>query len=194
MKNKNDSRGSKVVKLSSQYQKTFNLKMIFLLVTIMLILAALIIRIGWLQFVEGGFLKEQAYSQQTINQIISPKRGNIYDSTGKTLATSAQVDTVTINPQKIQSKSPEETTSLKEEVAHGLSEIFELNYEETLNKVNSTSSVETIARKVEQDKITKLKEWMKSSKINIGINIDEDSKRYYPYNNVASGLIGFCRK
>lgn len=193
MKNKNnDKRGSKVVKFTTQSRKTSNLKMKVFLVFILLILAALIGRIAWLQFVEGGFLREQAYSQQTINQIISPKRGNIYDSTGKTLATSAQVDTVTVNPKKIKSNSDEATVSLKEKIAHGLSEIFEIDYNEILGKLNSTSSVETIAKKVEQDKITKLKEWMDSNKITIGINIDEDSKRYYPYNTVASGLLGFC--
>ena len=54
-----------------------------------------------IQFVDGSYLKEKAYSQQTINQIISPKRGNIYDSTGKVLASSASVDTITISPTKI---------------------------------------------------------------------------------------------
>ncbi len=54
-----------------------------------------------MQFVQGGYLKELAYRQQSINQIISPKRGSIYDSTGNVLATSASVDTITINPKNI---------------------------------------------------------------------------------------------
>lgn len=193
MKNKNnDKRGSKVIKFTSQSRKNSNLKMKLFLVFILLLLVALIVRIGWLQFIDGNFLREQAYSQQTINQIISPKRGNIYDSTGKTLATSAQVDTVTVNPKKIKANSNEATVTLKEKIAHGLSEIFEIDVNEVLEKLNSDSSVETIAKKVEQDKIVKLKEWMNENKITVGINIDEDSKRYYPYNNVASGLLGFC--
>lgn len=49
-----------------------------------------------------------------------------------------------------------------------------------------------IAKRVEQDKIDKLKEWMNETKISTGINIDEDTKRYYPYNNLASYVIGFC--
>ena len=195
MKNKkklNNKKNNKVVKLTNPSRKVSNFKMKFLLIFIILLLASLLGRIAYLQFVEGSFLKEQAYSQQTINQIISPKRGNIYDSTGKTLATSAQVDTVTINPKKIKSNSDEATTALKEKIAHGLADIFELNYDEVLQKINSDSSVETIIKKVEQDKITELKNWMDSNKIAIGINIDEDSKRYYPYNTVASGLLGFC--
>lgn len=117
---------------------------------------------------------------------------------GKALAISAQVDTVTINPKKIvvtnkSNKTDEEkTTDLKQKVAKTFSEIFELDYEETLKKVSSTSSIETIAKKVEKDKIDKLKEWMKEEEIYSGINIDEDTKRYYPYENLASTLIGFC--
>ena len=191
-KNYNDKSGSKVVKLSTKSRKIANIKMKSILIIIILLLLALIGRIAWLQFVNGDFLREQAYSQQTINQIISPKRGNIYDSTGKTLATSAQVDTVTINPKKIKSNTQEATVALKEKIAQGLSDIFELDYNEVLAKVNSESSVETIAKKVEQEKVTELKNWMDANKITIGINIDEDSKRYYPYNTVASGLLGFC--
>lgn len=164
---------------------------IALIITILLFIA-LLIRIGFLQFVEGGSLKEQAYNQQAINQIISPKRGNIYDSTGKALAIGAQVDTITINPAKISKSTEEDTKEYKEKVAKGLSEIFELDYNETLEKVSSTSQVETIIKKVEQDKVSELKEWMKENKISVGINIDADTNRYYPYGTVASSVIGFC--
>ena len=152
----------------------------------------MIVRIGFLQFVQGNYLKELAYNQQTINQIISPKRGNIYDSTGKALAISAQVDTITINPNKLVKNSNDETKEFKEKIAKSLSEIFELNYDEVLEKVNSSSQVETIAKKVEQEKVDALKKWMEDNKISVGINIDEDTKRYYPYNTVASNVIGFC--
>lgn len=169
---------------------TKKLQYIFLGVLIIFIL--LLVRLGYLQFIDSDHLKELAYQQQAINQILSPKRGNIYDSTGKALAISAQVDTITINPAKISGKSDEETKAKKELVAKGLSDLFDLNYDETLEKVNSKSSVETIAKKVEKDTVEELKTWMKDNKISVGINIDEDTKRYYPYNNLASSVIGFC--
>lgn len=156
------------------------------------ILLLLIIRIGFLQFVQGASLKESAYKQQTVNQLINPKRGNILDSTGKVLATSAQVDTVSINPTRIKDSTEQLTKEKKEKVAHALSEIFELDYEETLAKVTSNSSIQTIAKRVEKDKIDALKKWMEENKITVGINIDEDTKRYYPYSNLASYIIGFC--
>ena len=167
-------------------------KLRIILIVLVLIFLLLIGRIGFLQFVQGSQLKEAAYNQQAINQIISPKRGNIYDSTGKALAISAQVDTITINPAKIVGDNDEETKELKEKVAKAFSDIFSLDYNETLEKVNSSSQVETIVKKVEQEKVEKLKQWMEDNEVSVGINIDEDTKRYYPYDNLASNVIGFC--
>ncbi len=184
-----------VIKIKTDFesQNFINIKKLRIgLIVIFVLIIFLIGRIGFLQFVEGSELKELAYNQQAINQIISPKRGNIYDSTGKAIAISAQVDTITINPSKIVKKNDEDTKAYKEMVAKKLSEIFSLDYEEVLNKVNSESNVETIAKKVEQDKVNELETWMEENKITAGINIDEDSKRYYPYGTVASNVIGFC--
>lgn len=195
IKEHNSNKNNNVIKINSEFTSqnfiyTKNLKRIFIVVIIIFIL--LISRIGFIQFVDGANLKELAYSQQTINQIISPKRGNIYDSTGKVLASSVSVDTITINPTKIVGDTDAETLALKEKVAKGLSDIFELDYNEVLEKVNSDSHVETIIKKVEQDKVDKLEQWMKDNKITVGINIDEDTKRYYPYDNVLSSVLGFC--
>ena len=164
------------------------------MIVIFLIMILLIVRLGWLQFVKGSWLKEQMYSQLITSRIISPKRGTIYDANGKELAISAAVDTVTINPNLIMVSDLSEikTKALKEKVAKALSEIFELDYQQTLEKVSSTNYIETIAKKVQKDKIDKLKSWMEEEKVYSGINIDEDSKRYYPYGNLASNLIGFC--
>lgn len=194
--NKQKQNSSKILSINKQFKsQNFiyikKLKNIFLVVILIFIL--LICRIGFIQFVQGDYLKELAYTQQSINQIISPKRGSIYDSTGQTLATSASVDTITINPQKIKVKdSDEKTLALKENVAKAFSDIFELDYEETLKKVKSDSQVETIIKKVEQDKVEELKNWMEENDTYVGINIDEDTKRYYPYHNVLSQVIGSC--
>lgn len=157
----------------------------------------LILRIAWIEFIDGDEYKSEMNSQLSTSKVISTKRGKIYDTNGKALAISAKVDTVTINPNLIQvTKSKvvneEKTKALKEKVAKGLSDIFELDYEETLAKVNSNKSFETIARKQEKDKIDQLRNWMVQEKCTVGINIDEDEKRYYPYGSLASNLLGFC--
>ncbi len=169
-----------------------------LLIAFFILMIILIGRLGWLQIVQGSELKEDMQRQLTANKTISPKRGTIYDSTGKALAISAQVDTVSIDPTKIVVEDDDEhvaevmTKELKEKVAKAFSNIFELDYNEMLKKVSSNTTNATIAKKVEKDKIDKLKAWMKENEIYSGINIDEDTKRYYPYDNLASNLIGFC--
>lgn len=162
-------------------------------VIFLILILLLVFRIFWLQFIDGSSLKERAYKQITANRVLSPKRGTIYDSTGKALAVSSEVDTISINPSLIAVKNDTEATNaLKEKVAKALSDIFELDYNEVLVKVTSTNSVETIAKKVDIDKVSKLKQWMEDNKWSSGINIDKDNKRSYPYNNLASNLIGFC--
>ena len=154
-----------------------------MLLTIIL-LVLLLFRIGYLQFIEGSELKKKAYLQQTSDRSVNPKRGTIYDATGeKVLAISSTVQTITVNPTVIKEK---------EKVAQKLSELFELDYEKTLKKVSKRSSIEKIASKVDNEKANLLREWLDENNITQGVNIDEDTKRYYPYNNLASQIIGFC--
>lgn len=153
------------------------------------LLVLLVLRIGFLQFVQGSELKEMAVVRQLSSKTITPNRGTIYDSTGKALAISAKVDTVSVNPSKVKYSNGDEVN--KEILAHAFSDIFELDYDETLEKLNTKTSSFVIASKVENDKITKLNEWKKDNKISSGITVEEDIKRYYPYNNLASNLIGF---
>ena len=156
--------------------------MLFISFTICILL---IIRIGFIQFVQGSELQSMAYMQQTLNRKINPKRGTIYDATGKNiLAVSASVETVTINPGNIKKED-------KEKVAKALSDIFNLDYETVLKKVKKNSSIETIIKKVEKEDTDKLRIWMEENNIATGINIDEDTKRYYPYSSLASNVIGF---
>lgn len=162
-------------------------KICFMTLIFLIVAVCLVVRIGYIQFFQthdGVSLKELASRQQTVNEVISPKRGSIYDTNGKALAVSASVDTISINPKKIKDEN-------KEKVATALSDIFELDYEDTLNKVKSESSVVTIAKKVEQDKVSQLQKWMSDNKLTAGININEDTKRYYPYGSLASHVIGF---
>ena len=147
---------------------------------------AFILRIAWLQFVRGDELKQMAFEQQSLDRAINPRRGTIYDATGKTvLAISSTVNTVTVNPNNI----PKED---KEKVAEAFTNIFELDYDTVLKKLNRNTSIETIVRRVEKEKADELRIWMEDNNIEVGINIDEDTKRFYPYNTLASQVIGFC--
>ena len=99
-----------------------------------LILILLILRIGFLQFVQGAELKEEAVRRQLSSKTITPSRGTIYDSTGKALAISASVDTVSVNPSEVKYSNGDEVN--KEILAHTFSDIFELyrNFRKTKYK------------------------------------------------------------
>ena len=163
------------------------------IVIIIVVFALLMVRLFFLQIAQGEYLTNLAVNQQTKSEVITSKRGNIYDATGETLARSETVDTISINPKKLEKKKSEDTKKYKELIAKGFSDVFKLDYKETLSKINSDKSVETIVRKVEEDKVKEFKQWMKENKVsNVGINFDEDYKRFYPYNNLASQVVGSC--
>ena len=151
----------------------------------LILFVVLIVRIGYLQLVKGKELKQMAYEQQNLERTISPKRGVIYDSNGKILAVSSTVESVTVNPMNIKDED-------KEKVARALSDIFELDYEKVFSKVSRKSSIETIIKKIDKDKSNELRKWLIENDITVGVNIDEDTKRYYPYESLASHVIGFC--
>lgn len=100
-----------------------------------------------------------AYVQQTLDRTINPNRGTIYDRNGQELAVSASVETVTVNPTNISVEN-------KEKVAKALSDIFELDYETILKRVNRKTSIETVVKKVDKEKTDKLRLWMKESRNN----------------------------
>ena len=161
-------------------------KIIFLLFCFFLVSIILGVRLIYLQLIKGPELKGSAESQQNTSRNIGSRRGTIYDCSGKNiLAISSTVYTVTVNPMKIEN-------SQKEELARKLSEIFELDYEKTLKKLHKSSGTENIAKRQDKEKTDKLRIWMEENNLYDGINIDEDTKRYYPYSTLASHIIGFC--
>lgn len=172
-----------VQKIGAITRKKRMRNMIFVVLIIMFGLA---FRIGWIQFKMGNKLQHMAHLQQTLEREFNPKRGTIYDATGeKILAVSASVESITVNPVNISSEN-------KERVARKLSELFELDYEKVLKKVSKRSSIETIAKKVDKSKTDELRIWLDENNITTGVNIDVDTKRYYPYNSLAAQIIGFC--
>ena len=156
--------------------------MLFIVIIIFIIL---LIRLFWIQVIQGKRLSQMAQEQQNLDREISAKRGIIYDRNGEILAMSASSEMITINPNNI----PKEK---KELVARKISEVLEIDYEKILKKVNRNSSIEIIGKKIEKEKSNVLRQWMIENNIDQGINIDEDTKRYYPYSKLASQIIGFC--
>jgi len=154
-------------------------RIIIILMIVSVIWVILFIRVGIIQFVEGEDWKRKSENQQYVSRSITAGRGTIYDASGEHI-----LATVTVNPVNISKEN-------EEKIAKTLSEIFELDYEKVYKKVTKNSSIETIVKRVEKEKTDKLRIWMQENNIYSGINIDEDTKRYYPYATLASHIIGF---
>ncbi len=178
-------KSKKIQKINFRTQKALTIFFISMIIIFLL----LIIRIGFLQFVEGSELKSKASAQQTTARTITANRGTIFDCNGRVLAASANVDTVSVNPKSILYADDSEVP--KEILASKFSELFNLDYNEILNKLNQDSTFVTIATNVQNDTITALNAWLEECEITTGINIDSTINRYYPYETLASNLIGF---
>ena len=168
---------------SFKRKQAYNTRSLVLLSCFSLCFLGLLTRIGYIQFVNGPDYKTRAYKQQTTSQVLSSKRGTIYDASGKILAMSSAVDTISVNNGSV-FYSDGKTKVPNDVLAQGFSEIFGLDYNEILEKLNS--------KNFEKPYVDSLKAWMETNKITSGINIDEDSKRAYPYSTLASNVLGFC--
>ncbi len=137
-----------------------------------------------LQIIDHEFYRARAISQQTLDTTINANRGTITDRNGVELAVSSTVKTVYISPKNI--KNEEQAR----DVAKNLSEILEVDYERVYEKTQKNNYYEVIRRKVENDVADKVREYIKTSKATC-VHLIDDTKRYYPYNNLASHVIGF---
>ena len=127
---------------------------ILILVFIFVFMIALLGRVAYLQLVDGDKLQTQATSRQTLTETLSAKRGNIYDSTGDTLAFSYDTDKVYINPSSIEDDH-------KETIARNLAGILEIDEATLLAKLNNSTSRFLVASNVEKAQIDNLKNWKK---------------------------------
>lgn len=189
----NSGRGSGFKSIKSRMKKSspnINKRPIVVLVVFLCVFAAWILRVGWLQIVKGEELSRAALDQQTSDNAVSAKRGNIYDRNYKVLATNSTVETITISPETLRT-SIEQTGLSKDSVAQSFADILGLDKEVVTDKIAKKIQSETLKKKVDKSVADQLREYVDSSKLS-GVSFTEDVKRYYPYNNFAAQVIGFC--
>lgn len=150
---------------------------------------AVISRLAYLQLVDSTYLQEKAVEQQLTDTTINAKRGTIYDTNGKVLAQSASVWKVVLAPAYFKSEEQ------RVEVAKDLAEILDLDEQNVYEKTQQHSYYVIVKRKIESDtreKIIKLQDKIeKEYGIANLVQLLDDYKRYYPYNDLASSVIGF---
>ncbi len=145
-----------------------------------------ILRLFYFQVVKADEYRTKAEQQQLSDTVVSADRGVIYDANMNVLAESAAAWLVYANPSEIEDDAQAEL------VAEGLSKIFEdLDKETILNKLsNRNYRYMKIKGKVAYNLKTKVSEFVKENSLHKVIGIDPDVKRYYPYGNFASTVIG----
>lgn len=144
-----------------------------------------IVRLAQLQIVQGEYLQQMAIDQQLKDTTISAQRGTIYDCNMKPLAQSATVWTVVLEPAYLS------TDEIKEKISTGLSSILDIPKDELFEKAKKKSYYVVIKRKIETDIKDKIVEFLKENKIKAGVRLVEDYKRYYPYGDFLSSVLGF---
>lgn len=148
-----------------------------------------ITRLFYFSIIKGEELQKKAYSQQLRDTTISAKRGTIYDTNGKILAQSATVWQVVLSPNNF--KTDEQRTF----VAQKLSAILGIEQKDVYEKTKEKNYYSVVKRKVEtaeKNKVLKLiDEYDDKFGSSAIISLIEDYKRYYPYGDFASSVIGF---
>ena len=152
----------------------------------------LILRLGFLQIVQGEFWSTKAVSQQLNDSLVAAHRGTIYDCNGKVLAESMEVWTVIMTPYNIAQLDDAEAVRVK--IADEVSKILDVDRDTLYKKTTRTESqYEKIASQVEYPVVEELISWAEKNKLsNSGIfRVVTDYKRTYPYGSLASCVIGF---
>ena len=146
--------------------------------------SAVSFKIGYVVTVNGEDYRRMAVNQQQRDLPISASRGDIYDRNMVALARSASVWNIAVSPIDI---TPEQ----KEDVAKALCKLLNLSDEKAvLEKINKKNQYQLIKRKVEKEVADAVMDYANQNNI-AGIYRYEDSKRYYPYNDLAASVIGF---
>ena len=158
--------------------KTFHKKKILVVFMAAFILILYLIgRLVYLMVFDAEYYQQKAEDLHERERDIKAARGEIIDRNGTVLATNRTVCTISVIHSQIENP---------EKVIEKLSEFLEMDADQVRKKVEKISSIERIQSNVDKrtgDKIRNLGL--------AGVKVDEDFKRYYPYNELASKVLGF---
>ena len=158
--------------------KTFHKKKILVVFLAAFILILYLIgRLVYLMVFDAEYYQQKAEDLHERERDIKAARGEIIDRSGTVLATNRTVCTISVIHSQIENS---------EKVIEKLSEFLEMDADQVRKKVEKISSIERIRSNVDKrtgDKIRNLGL--------AGVKVDEDFKRYYPYNELASKVLGF---
>ena len=158
--------------------KTYHKKKILVVFTCaFLILTGLIGRLVYLMVFDAEYYQKRAEDLHKRERKIKAARGEIVDRNGVVLATNKTVCTISVIHSQI--KDPERVTEI-------LAKELEMDQAEVRKRVEKVSSMEKVKTNVEKEVGDKIREYNLD-----GVKVDEDYKRYYPYDSLASKVLGF---
>ena len=158
--------------------KTYNKKKILVVfVCAALILCALIGRLVWLMIFDAEYYQELAQDLHEREREIKAARGEIVDRNGVVLATNRTVCTISVIHSQVGDP---------ERVIEELSSELEMEESEVREKVEKVSSMERIRTNVDKETGDRIRDYDLA-----GVKVDEDYKRYYPFDDLASRVLGF---
>ncbi len=158
--------------------KTYNKRKILVVFSCaVLIMTGLIGRLFYLMVYEADYYQKQAEELHEREREIKAARGEILDVNGTVLATNRTVCTISVIHSQV--TEPEKVI----QKLSGLLELDESSVREKVEKVSSMERIKTNVDKATGDRIRNLGL--------AGVKVDEDYKRYYPYNELASKVLGF---
>lgn len=149
----------------------------FLFGCLTLLFCVLACRLFYLMVISSEELSERARDVEQRERSIKAARGIIYDRNGVVLADNQPVCTISVIYSQV--TEPEKVIKL-------LSEKLSMDEEEIRRKVEKVSSREKIKSNVPKETADEIREANLS-----GVKVDEDYRRYYPYGNLASKVLGF---
>ena len=144
----------------------------------------LLVRLYGLQIRDPDGYAARAADQQLREAALPAARGEIFSSDGTLLAASETCWTIRAAPREL-------ADELVEPAARALSEILEIDYEETLEKLNQRSSNDCLlSHRVDREKADAVRDWCRENGAE-GIQIRQDTKRVYPQGDFMGGVLGF---
>ena len=152
-------------------------KLLFVYGMVVLFMIGLAGRLLYLMVNRADYYGEKAKEVHQRQRTVKAARGIIYDRNGVAIASNKPVSTISVIHNQVQNP---------EKVIHVLSELLELPEEKVRKRVEKVSSIEKIKSNVDKDISDRIRDMELA-----GVMVDEDYKRYYPYSEFASKVIGF---
>lgn len=144
----------------------------------------LLVRLFILQLLDSGGYAARAADQQLRGATLPAARGEILSADGTLLAASETCWTIRAAPREL-------ADELVEPAARALSEILEIDYEETLEKFSQRTSNDCLLRRrVDREMTDAVRDWCQENGAQ-GIQIRQDTKRVYPQGDFMGGILGF---